>query len=436
MLPGAPMQKHALHKSSWPHARCLDGSHAAYYARLALAHSSAPRSWVIQLGGGGQCWDRDSCQEVKKTYYGSSAAWSETYDGNTFVSADRKLSPFADWNHVFVPHCGSDQHLGTAGYVHEWDAVFSGRHIVDAVIGDLSARHGLQKADVLLFAGLSAGGIAVNNLADSVQEMVPAAKLVALPVAANHFIPMPRSDIYHGPGKQELSNGQLVDEGNIRRMHHVKNFSLPAACVQAHRGTPSICYFLKFALRHMRVDAFLVQAQVDKTYLSLHGGFQAPAMQLPFTAATASFARQWARKTSLALEPVRRPQPAGRRMGLFFPACWLHSEFAFAGPLVHGRNLVSAAYEWIFHNGRRVYEDHCGDDLMCNPTCLDAYAMKHVNALSYQYAAPAGHEDELLDHMVDPHQQEGDHGNSRRKKSLEGATRRSRRRRTLVPEIS
>ena len=25
-LPGAPMQKHALHKSSWPHARCLDGT--------------------------------------------------------------------------------------------------------------------------------------------------------------------------------------------------------------------------------------------------------------------------------------------------------------------------------------------------------------------------------------------------------------------------
>ena len=65
--------------------------------------------------------------------------------------------------------------------------LISGRHIVDAVIGDLSAHHGLQKADALLSTGLSGGGIAVNNLADSVQEMVPATKLVALPVAANQM---------------------------------------------------------------------------------------------------------------------------------------------------------------------------------------------------------------------------------------------------------
>ena len=435
MLP-EHMQRHVLHESSWPHARCLDGSRAAYYVRLALAHSSAPKSWVIQLGGGGQCWDEDSCQEVKKTYFGSSAAWSQTYDGNTFVSANRKLSPFADWNHAFVPHCGSDQHLGTAGYVHEWDAVFSGRHIVDAVIGDLSAHHGLQKADVLLFTGLSGGGIAVNNLADSVQEMVPAAKLVALPVAANHFLPMPRSEIYHGPGKRELSNKELVDKHNIGRMHLIKNFSLPAACLQAHPGTPSICYFLKFALRHMKADAFVVQAQVDKLYLSMHGGFQPPSMQLPLTAETESFARQWARKTSLALEPVRREQSGGRRMGLFFPACWLHSEFDFAGPLVHGKNLVTAAHDWLFHNGPRLYEDHCGGDVMCNPTCLDAYGMKHVNGMSYQYAAPAGHEDELLDRMVDPHLRDLEDGENSTKGKDSASTKRRTRRQALVPEIN
>ena len=432
------MQRHVLHESSWPHARCLDGSRAAYYVRLALAHSSAPRSWVIQLGGGGQCWDKDSCQEAKKTYFGSSAAWSQTYDGNTFVSPNRTLSPFADWNHAFVPQCGSDQHLGTAGYVHEWDAVFSGRHIVDAVIGDLSAQYGLQKADALLFAGSSGGGIAVNNLADSVQEMVPAAKLVALPVAANHFLPMPRSDIYHGPGKLELSNKELVDKHNIGRMHLIKNFSLPAACLQAHPSTPSVCYFLKFALRHMKADAFMVLAQVDKTYLSMHGGFQSPCMQLPLTAETGSFARQWARKTSLALEPLRRPQSGGRRMGLFFPACWLHSEFDFAGPLVHGRNLVSAAYEWLFHNGTRVYEDDCGGNVMCNPTCLDAYGMKRANELSYQYAVPTGHEDELLDRMVDPHLQRGDDGanSTKNKGSGSAIVERAPMRRALVPEIS
>jgi hypothetical protein len=174
---------------------------------------------------------------------------------------------------------------------------------------------------------------------------------------------------------------------------------------------------------------------VDKTYLSLHGGFQLPSMQLPLTAETGSFARQWARKTSLALEPVRRQQSGGRRMGVFFPACWLHSEFDFAGPLVHGRNLVSAAYQWLFRNGPRVYEDHCGGDVLCNPTCLDAYGMKHVNELSYQYAAPAGHEDELLDRMVDPHQQREDNENPARQELSASAKRRSRGR-ALVPEIS
>ena len=267
--------------------------------------------------------------------------------------------------------------------------------------------------------------------------MVPAAKLVALPVAANHFLPMPRSEIYHGPGKRELSNKELVDKHNIGRMHLIKNFSLPAACLQAHPGTPSICYFLKFALRHMKADAFVVQAQVDKTYLSLHGGFPIPAMQLPFTAEMGSFARQFTRKTSLALEPVRRPQSGGRRTGLFFPACWLHSEFDFAGPSVHGRNLVSAAYEWLFHHGTRVYEDHCSGNVTCNPTCLHAYEMKHVNELSYQYAVPTGHEDELLDGMVDPHLQRGedDGENSPKNKGSASAKRRSRRR-ALVPEIS
>ena len=383
--PWPPMHQRVLQQSSWPQARCLDGGPAVYYFRPALAHSSAPKSWVIQLGGGGQCFDEDSCQEAKQTYYGSSAGWSPTYDGHAFVSPDRKLSPFADWNHAFVPQCGSDQHLGTAGYVHAWRAVFSGRHILDAVIGDLSAHHDLQQADTLVFTGLSAGGIAVNNLADSVQEMVPAAKLIALPVAANHYLPWPRIGVYTGTGKNELSDKELVDTENIRRMHLIKNYSLPPACLQAYPGTPSNCYFLKFALQFMKVDVFVVQAQTDKMYLYQHAGFQEPGMQLPFTVETRSFARQWARTTSLAVDPVRKGQSVGRS-GLFFPACWLHSEFDFAGPLVRGRNFVTAAYEWLFHDGPRVYEDTCGDDIMCNPTCLDAYGMKHVSEMNYQYS--------------------------------------------------
>jgi hypothetical protein len=92
---------------------------------------------------------------------------------------------------VQVLYCSSDDWSGNqlAGGAYTptdpttWN--FEGRAILNAVIADLTASHGLNSATEVLFSGGSAGGVGVFANANPVSKLIPsAARYAVYPDAA------------------------------------------------------------------------------------------------------------------------------------------------------------------------------------------------------------------------------------------------------------
>lgn len=203
-LPGAagiPLLRRTIDLTVFPQARCNDGTAAVMYIRPAdAAFGGNPivdpsNKWLIFLDGGGGCHDADECLLTRWCGGGgrvfdragkmSSAGAAPAIRGHGIF----ELAPpaplanhFADYNHVLVHYCSSDNWLGSAGLSGintssgtSFDITFRGAAIVDAVIGTLlagpiaadpvavAAFYGttvpnLQGAREIVLAGESAGG--------------------------------------------------------------------------------------------------------------------------------------------------------------------------------------------------------------------------------------------------------------------------------------
>ena len=121
--------------------------------------------------------------------------------GNGIFSRQSTLNNFAGWNQVFVYYCSSDDWAGSASNVHlsttdrngmpvDYLINFRGADIVEAVVGTLQREPDqrpityennegvtrvlpdLDKAELVLFTGSSAGGNGVKNNVDRVGELL------------------------------------------------------------------------------------------------------------------------------------------------------------------------------------------------------------------------------------------------------------------------
>lgn len=157
--PGRPMLRRTL---TGVNSRCNDGSPAVMYLRPAPVGGQSDK-WVIQFEGGGGCRGEQSCFERwcgltgqifdragKMSSLGAAGAITEQGGLTTERQGD-----FADYNHVVVHYCSSDNWIGSApvgtpldpasGLPLTYDIEFQGEHIVADVIDTLRA--GLTFAD-------------------------------------------------------------------------------------------------------------------------------------------------------------------------------------------------------------------------------------------------------------------------------------------------
>jgi len=171
-------------KSKYPQAICNDGSPAAYVFRQGVG--AAANRWIISLQGGHDCYDNASCsaraanqpQLISTAGFANNPSSAPSFTG--MLSSDPNENPdFYDASVVRIAYCSSDDwsgtKMGTGAFNPNDDTTwnFQGHAIVNAVIDDLMANHGLSAATEVMFTGESAGGLGVYVNANTVAGLIP-----------------------------------------------------------------------------------------------------------------------------------------------------------------------------------------------------------------------------------------------------------------------
>jgi hypothetical protein len=178
---GVPLARTAPGVWTWvpvDGAVCRDGSPTGFFVRF----SSASRSLMIYLEGGGTCFNQTTCDwtphNVGETVTGetvvaSRAARRPQVPWTTgILDTASKANPVRDWNMVYVPYCTGDAHSGTRA-----DAVVPGVAGKQQFVGYRNMTKFLSRivptfrsADKVLLTGASAGGIGAGMNFNQTQD--------------------------------------------------------------------------------------------------------------------------------------------------------------------------------------------------------------------------------------------------------------------------
>jgi hypothetical protein len=146
----------------FPDTQCRDGSPAG----LGVSLNSASDKVMIFLQGGGACFDSLTCGSNPYNVANQKSAQT----GGLFARSQAD-NPVKDWNHIFVPYCTGDVHLGTKA-----DGSITGVAGTQRFVGRLNLEKFLHRivptfpnATQVLLTGISAGGFGAAANTEFVQ---------------------------------------------------------------------------------------------------------------------------------------------------------------------------------------------------------------------------------------------------------------------------
>jgi O-palmitoleoyl-L-serine hydrolase len=245
-------------------AKCLDGTPGGYYLR-----PGSQSQWMIEMEGGGWCYDPASCKDRAAGAIGSSKNWPPrgcpSMDGGSkgMLSNNCTVSRFCNWTAVHANYCDGGSfagHVDAPLNVSGTQLWFRGRDILDATIDALLAA-GLASADELIFKGCSAGGLAVLLHADYVAGRVRAAnpkiRVVAMP-DAGFFLDHPAAggapSVYTPEIRSAVALHQPLVAGSVND-----------GCLAAYPDPAQQwrCFMAQFVLEHITTPMFMTQDGVD-----------------------------------------------------------------------------------------------------------------------------------------------------------------------------
>lgn len=213
-----------------PDALCNDGTTAVMYVRPSSG-GAYTNQWLVYLQGGAGCQDLASCVvrycgTEKYTKAKMSSTWTNPSMGESALMERDGTNPFGEANQVVVHYCSSDYWTGTKSDTvltdeesYPGQAVrlhFRGRDIVRAAIeqllaGPVTSDDGdvtvpsLADAEVLVFAGSSAGAKGAEHNLDWVAAQVPGADVVGW---FDAYMPPEYDDMgEYGPEAQAYDEG-------------------------------------------------------------------------------------------------------------------------------------------------------------------------------------------------------------------------------------
>lgn len=173
-----------LDKNKYPQATCNDGTAGVYVLRPGAG--AAANRWVISLEGGGECYDQASCSNRAATMpvLVSSASYqtnpASAFGQSGLLGVTPGANPdFFDASIVQVRYCSSDDWSGAKASTSAFNPNdpttwnFQGRAILNSVIADLEANHGLSSATEVMLTGQSAGGVGTFVNTNPVAKLIP-----------------------------------------------------------------------------------------------------------------------------------------------------------------------------------------------------------------------------------------------------------------------
>jgi hypothetical protein len=208
-----------------------------------------------------------------------------------------------NWNHVKLQYCDGGSFSGASDRTAEHNGTalhFRGKHIREAVVADLFAKHSFGNASDMMVGGCSAGGLAVYLHADQWCDALKAtnrlAKCAALPnsgffldyqdpnVRCSPSSPTRTVETVAGSSGPNASNATAFEvlgtmttdfgdtiNGNyqcgLKWVYNIQNATggVNSDCIKAHAAdkTQWQCMFAEHSAEHLRTPVFAMQSQYD-----------------------------------------------------------------------------------------------------------------------------------------------------------------------------
>lgn len=307
-------------------AVCNDGSEAAYYWAEATDPQKA-RLFVVWLEGGDQCESEQTCRErmVDNPGLMSSKTWQAERSLDGVLSTGDPT--FGGANIVQVAYCSSDNHGGdrnASAATFGWH--FRGRRIVQAVLKDLVARHGLHAGDKLVLAGCSAGADGVAILCDFVPDWIPSGvKLSCLMDSPINELDVPVKVPYTTPEghvRVPIGESQLYQ---IQPLMELMNISiLPACAATFPKEERWKCVWAQFNIQYLQTPYFMNNNRFDMFGATMAVDF--PTLVLDTMNFLSPFSddamNEWGEQMGAVTAPL--PTAAQPRSAVFQAGCCMH----------------------------------------------------------------------------------------------------------------
>jgi hypothetical protein len=254
-------------------AACLDGSDYAFY--VVPRNTSA---FSIAIHGGGWCGDEVECAERTKTSLGSSKAWNLT---ECWGPPGFNCYGTEDCTMVFMPYCDGSSFTGHRDGT--WPVpnstrvlTFRGKMNFERTVDILIRDFGLGKAKDVMLSGGSAGGLSTFLKLDRLQERLPSAKVVGMPVAG-YFADLGRAPfaaptVPHYPDFPNYHPPYDSFGGYMKYLYTMHNssaglHSASGLACQSHYNSTSEewkCSMAPFAQAFVTTPFFSVQSRFDE----------------------------------------------------------------------------------------------------------------------------------------------------------------------------
>lgn len=271
--------------NSDPLALCNDGTRGGYYFGKALDPAQS-NVFVVHLPGGGQCYDKPSCDGRAKNLM-SSKYFTPSIYVQGLLDKDPAKTPLWGANKVQLGYCSSDGYMGDAPASEEtWGYHFRGQRLVHSMFQALILNHNFNNATAVYFTGCSAGARGMMVHSDQLVDLyVPeqAKKNVLSYLDSPYYLDViPYSPNFQGFQYQEQQKYKYYNTQAI----------LSDDCVAAYPSTEDQwkCQYGQFRMPFVRTPYFIVASQYDS--YQLEGNTQTePAL---YTSDTTAYAESFA----------------------------------------------------------------------------------------------------------------------------------------------
>ncbi|KAL3613814.1 hypothetical protein CASFOL_041888 [Castilleja foliolosa] len=253
----APVNITILENALETGAVCLDGSPAGYH--FSKGFGDGVDNWIVYLPGGGWCDTTELCTErvLKKPWVASTKNMTITHFEGILSSTQDCNPDFYNWNKVYLRYCDGSSFTGDVEAVDPATNLhYRGSRIFSGIVNEMLSK-GLNKAQNVILAGNSAGGLATMLNCDRFRALVPNASRVKCFSDSGFFI--------HG---KHLTNSTEREKGfaGVVKLHGITKF-LPTSCTS--RMDPGLCFFPENFVGDIQTPLFLLNSDFDQYQISV-----------------------------------------------------------------------------------------------------------------------------------------------------------------------